>query len=581
MPASAPVLRAGGAPGPSEPVKGNAAETLKPALTRGAPMADWHGGRHVARALRREGVTHLFTLCGGHILPIYEGCLDEGIRVVDVRHEQAAAMAADGWTRVTREPGVAAVTAGPGVMNAVTGLANARAADSPMVLLGGQSDFARMGQGALQEGPQVPVVAPLCKWSASCYDARLLGEHVHAAFREATSPRAGPAFLEVPWDVLFAEAPEPAPSPGRTRVAHRSRADEAELRRAADLLAQAERPVVVAGAGVWWSHAEETLRAFADAYAAPMYLSGLARGMLPRRHPRFLVHSRSKALAEADVVLDLATPFDFRMGFGEGLHPDAKVIHADAYPAAIGRRPVDVGLVGSLDLVLRDLHALLRGRPQPAREAWLAGLRAHDGRKAHENAEAAKAEGAPIHALRFLRELNDVIDGDTMVVGDGGNVVALAGKTLEVEGAGHWLDPGPYGTLGVGIPFAMAAKLARPSKKVLVLSGDGAFGLNGMEIESCARQGIQVVCVVANDGAWNQIRDPQLTFYGEARAVATALSQGTRHDLVAQALDAHGERVTEAEEVGPAVERAFASGRAAVVDVVIDRATNKGSGKPM
>lgn len=544
-------------------------------------MADLHGGRHVARALKREGVTHLFTLCGGHIMPLYEGCLDEGIRVVDVRHEQAAAMAADGWSRVTREPGVAAVTAGPGVMNAVTGIANARASDSPMVVLGGQSELGRAGQGALQEGPQVPVVAPLTKWSASCFEARLLQDFVRTAFREATSPRTGPAFLEVPWDVLFAEAPEPVTPAGSTRVPFRARADETSLRRAADLLAHAQRPVVVAGAGTWWSHGEEILRAFADAYDAPFYLNGLARGMLPRSHPRFLVHSRGKALAEADVVLDLATPFDFRMGFGEGLAADAKVIHVDATAAALGRRPVEVGLVGDVASVLRDLHGLVRGRPQPERAGWLAGLRAHDAKKDAENAALAREEGQPMHALRFLKEVGDALDEDTLVVGDGGNIVALAGKTLEVSKPGHWLDPGPYGTLGVGLPFGMAAKLARPAKKVLVLSGDGAFGLNGMEIESCARQGIQVVVVVANDGAWNQIRDPQITFYGEDRAVATALSQDVRHDLMAQALGAHGERVTEAKEVGPAIQRAFASGKAAVVDVPIDRATNKGSGKPM
>ena len=540
-----------------------------------------HGGRLVARALKREGVTHLFTLCGGHIMPLYEGCIDEGIRVVDVRHEQAAVMAADGTSRVTRNPGVAAVTAGPGVMNGVTGIANARAADSPIVVLGGQSDFARMGQGALQEGPQVPVVAPLCKWAASCYDAKLLPEHVHTAFREAASPRMGPAFLEVPWDVLFSEAEGPRRPAGARRVPYEARADEASLRRAADLLAQAQRPVVVAGAGVWWSHGEDALRAFAESYQAPFYLSALARGMLPRGHARFLVHSRGKALAQADVVLDLATPFDFRMGFGEGLGPDAKVVQVDATPAVIGRNPVEAGLVGNVASVLRDLHALLKARPQPDRAAWLAELRAHDERKAADARRDAQADGAPMHALRFLREVNDALDEDTLVVGDGGNIVALAGKALEVDRPGHWLDPGPYGTLGGGLPFGMAAKLARPAKKVLVLSGDGAFGLNGFEVESCARQGIPVVTVVANDGAWNQIRDPQLAFYGEARAVATALDPNARYDLFAQAMGAHGEHVTDAKEVGPALERAFASGKAAVLNVPIDRATNKGSGKPM
>ncbi|HVM44364.1 MAG TPA: thiamine pyrophosphate-dependent enzyme, partial [Candidatus Thermoplasmatota archaeon] len=524
----------------------------------------------------------IFTLCGGHIMNIYDGCLDEGIRVVDVRHEQAAVMAADGMARVTRAPGFAAVTAGPGVMNGVTGIANARAADSPVVVLGGQSDFARFGQGALQEGPQVPVVAPLTKWSASCFDARLLPDHVHAAFREAASPRTGPTFLEVPWDILFAEADEGERPPAkRTRVLAATRAAERDLDEAARLLAEAERPVVVAGANVWWAQGEAQLRAFADAYAAPVYLNSLSRGSLPARHPHFLVHSRSKALADADVVLDLGTPFDFRMNFGEGLHKDAKVIHAEPVASLVGRYPVDLALVGDLRVTLAELHARLHGRPQPARDAWLQKLRAHDEKKRVENEEGMRSDASPMHALRFLKELDDVLDDDTIVVGDGGNIVALAGKLLQISQPGHWLDPGPYGTLGVGLPFAMAAKLARPAKKVLVLSGDGAFGLNGMEIESCARQDIPVVCVVANDGAWNQIRDPQVMLYGEERGVATALSPTARYDLVATALGARGEHVTEPKEVGPAVERAFASRKATVINVPIDRETNKGSGKPM
>lgn len=544
-------------------------------------MPDAHGGKLVARALKDEGVTHVFTLCGGHIMPIYEGCLDEGIRVVDVRHEQAAVMAADGMARVTRNPGFAAVTAGPGVMNGVTGIANARAADSPVVVLGGQSDFARFGQGALQEGPQVEVVAPLTKWAKSCYEARLLPDYVHTAFREAASPRKGPTFLEVPWDILFQEASVPEPTRRKRRVDPETRAAEADLRRAADLLAGAERPVVLGGANVWWGHGELALASFAEAYQAPVYLNSLSRGSLPASHKHFLVHSRSKALAEADVVLDLGTPFDFRMNFGEGLNPDAAVIHAEPYAAGIGRHPVDVGLVGNLNSILRDLNALLRGRPQPMRSEWLATLRAHDERKREDARAQAATEGSPMHALRFLRELDDALDDDTIVVGDGGNIVALAGKVLQISQPGHWLDPGPYGTLGVGIPFGMAAKLARPRRKVLVLSGDGAFGLNGMEIESLARQDIQVVTLVANDGAWNQIRDPQLTFYGEERAVATALNPHARYDVMATAMGAYGERVTEAKEVGPAIERAFASGKAAVLDVSIDRASNKGSGKPM
>jgi acetolactate synthase-1/2/3 large subunit len=465
-------------------------------------------------------------------------------------------------------------------MNGVTGIANARAADSPVVVLGGQSDFARFGQGALQEGPQVEVVAPLTKWAKSCYDARLLPDYVHSAFREAATPRMGPTFLEVPWDILFLEAEEGERKTG-TRWNPPTHAAQADLTRAAELLAQAQRPVVIAGANVWWGQGEAALRAFADNYQAPVYLNSLARGMLPRDHPGFLVHSRSKALAEADVVLDLGTPFDFRMGFGEGVNKDARIVHAEPIASLVGRQPVDVALVGSLAVTLVDLHGKLRGRPMPDRAAWLAKLRAHDEKKHVENETLMREPATPMHALRFLRELNDVIDEETIVVGDGGNIVALAGKVLTVDRPGHWLDPGPYGTLGVGLPFGMAAKLARPAKKVLVLSGDGAFGLNGIEIESCARQGIQVVTVVANDGAWNQIRDPQVTLYGEERGVATSLNPHARYDIMATAMGAHGENVTDAKEVGPAIERAFASGKAAVVNVPIDRSTNKGSGKPM
>jgi acetolactate synthase-1/2/3 large subunit len=253
----------------------------------------------------------------------------------------------------------------------------------------------------------------------------------------------------------------------------------------------------------------------------------------------------------------------------------------DTTAAALGRRPVEVGLVGNVGLALRDLHALVRGRPMPDRAGWMAKLRAHDEKKVAENAATMAEGGDPMHALAMLKGFNDAIDESTLVIGDGGNIVALAGKVLEIGQPGHWLDPGPYGTLGVGLPFAMAAKLVHPAKKVLVLSGDGAFGLNGMEIESCARQGIAVTVVVANDGAWNQIRDPQLTFYGEERAVATGLSQKVRYDQIALACGGHGERVTEPKEVAPAIERAFASRKASVVDVVIDRSTNKGSGKPM
>ncbi|HVL49374.1 MAG TPA: thiamine pyrophosphate-binding protein [Candidatus Thermoplasmatota archaeon] len=541
------------------------------------------GGRLVAKALKREGVKVAFTLCGGHIMPIYEGCLDEGIRVVDVRHEQAAAMAADGWARATLgDPGVALVTAGPGVMNAVTGLANAHRFDAPMVCLGGQGDFARFDQGALQEGTQLPVVAPVTKWARGVYETRRLGEYVATAFRQATAPRTGPAYLEVPWDILFGDAEEPPVARGATRIDARPRGDPEAVEAAARLLAAAERPVVIAGTSVGWCRAAGALADLAQVLGAPVFLNGLARGSLAPGDPHFFNLARGRALAECDVLLDVGTPFDFRLNYGESVPAAAQVVRVevDAPQIALNRN-VDVGLVGHVGAVLEDLARALKGRATPDRARWLAALREEEARKLAVWADDLASGQTPIHSYRFLKDLASVVDRDTVVVGDGGNVVATAAKVIPVAGPGRWMDPGPLGCLGVGVPFAMAAKLAHPDRKVVVLSGDGSFGLNGFEIDSCVRQDIPVVVVVANDGAWTQIRAPQVGLYGEERAVATKLGEKTRYDLVAEALGAHGELVTEPGGIIPALKRAQATNRPAVVNVVIDPATNQGSGKPM
>lgn len=545
-------------------------------------MSALDGGRMVAKALHEEGVRAVFTLCGGHIMPIYEGCLDHGIRVIDVRHEQAATMAADGWARATQGPGVALVTAGPGVMNGITGVANAQRADSPVVTIGGGADVEHYGQGALQEGPQVPVMAPLTKWAGTVFETRKLAPYVHTAVRHAMAPRTGPTFLEIPWDLLFREADEAPEERGLKRVAGRQRADAVALEAAADVLAASERPVVLAGGSLHWSRAAQGLRALADAFEAPVFSNGLARGMMPPRHPQFYQLTRSKALADADAVLNLGTPFDFRTNFGEGLNGDARIVHADVDAQALGAvRAVDVGLVGNLATVCEDLAALLKKREQPARKAWLAALREEeDAKRAKQQRDMASAQ-SPIHAMRLVKAVNDAVTDDTVFIGDGGNVVALAGKVVEVAEPGNWMDPGPYGTLGVGLPFAMAAKLARPEKRVLLLSGDGSFGLNGFEFDSLVRHDLPVVVVVGNDGAWTQIRGPQVAFYGEERAVATKLGERTRYDLVAQALGGHGELVTDAGEIDAAIQRAFASGKPACVNVIIDPRTNQGAGKPM
>ena len=540
------------------------------------------GGQLVGEALSNEGVRVVFTLCGGHILPIYEGCLDQGIRVVDVRHEQTAAFAADAWARVTGEVGVAAVTAGPGVCNSLTAIVNAKNSDSPIVVLGGQAETGRHDQGGLQETPHVRILEPVTKWAQTCAHAKRLPEFVSDAFRHASAPRTGPAFLEVPWDVLFDEV---AAEHVDWKAASRSRAPmwahPDAIQRAAEILRAAERPAVIAGTSLRWSSDPAGLRALADVLRAPIYLNSLARGALSPDHPYFLALSRSKALEEADVVLDLGAPFDFRLGYGQApsIAADARIVMADVAGDTIGHnRAVDVGLVGDVGIIARQLAASLKGLPVHEPTPWLEKLRSIESAKRAKLEEEAKSDLRPVHALRLAREIDRFVGEDTIVVGDGGNLVASGSKIIRAPWPGSWLDPGRFGCLGMGLPFALAAKIAKPEKRVLALVGDGAFGISGMEIDTLVRHRVPVVAVIGNDGGWAQIRGPQIGLYGEARAVATRLGDATRYDEVARALGGQGELVDDPDAIGPAIERAFASGKPAVVNVLVDPASNVGTG---
>lgn len=540
------------------------------------------GGQLVGEALAKEGTKVLFTLCGGHILPIYEGCLDQGIRVIDVRHEQTAAFAADAWARVTGQPGVAAVTAGPGVCNALTAIVNARNSDSPIVVLGGQAETGRHDQGGLQETPHVRILEPVTKWARACPAAKRLPEFVADAFRHAATPRTGPAFLEAPWDVLFDEV---APEAVDWKAASRSRspgwAHPEDVSRAAEILAAAERPVVLAGTSLRWSSAPESLRTLADVLRAPVYLNSLARGALPPEHPHAFALSRGKALEDADVLLNLGAPFDFRLGYGQApaIAADARIVMADVDGDTIGHnRAVEVGLIGDVGIVARQLAAVLKNLPIHEPAAWLEQLRSVEAAKRAKLEGAADSDLRPVQALRLAKEIDRYTGEDTIVVGDGGNIVASASKIIRAPWHGSWLDPGRFGCLGMGIPFALAAKLARPDKRVLALLGDGAFGISGMEVDTLVRHKVPVVAVVGNDGAWAQIRGPQIGLYGAERAVATRLGEATRYDEVARALGAHGELVDDPAGIGPAIDRAFASGKPAVVNVLVDPASNVGTG---
>lgn len=539
------------------------------------------GGRLVARMLRKEGVGTIFTLSGLHVAPIYAGCVQEGIRIVDTRHEQAAAHAADAWARLTRGVGVAVVTAGPGVTDAVTGVANAWAAQSPLVLLGGAAPAFNQGRGSLQEMPQVQLFQGITKWSDRVPSPELVPSFLAKAFRVARAGRPGPVFLELPWDVLSNGADAAlADAQERYRTDARSPGDPAKLEEALALLSRAERPVLVGGTSIWWDDAVEPLERLATRSGIPVYLNGMGRGCLPPDHPSALHLSRKEALAEADVVVVVGTPLDFRMGYGTEptFAPGARVVQVDVDAAEIGRnRPIDVGVVGDARSVLGALAGAVR--PSPAAEAFRRSLRERERARAERQRAYEESDQRPIHHFRLAKAIATVAAraGDTTFVGDGGNVVAVAAKTIRVPRPGRWLDPGPLGTLGVGAPFAIAAKLLAPERPVCVVQGDGSFGLNGMDYDTALRFKLPMVVVVGNDAAWGQILIPQRGLYGEELAVATRLAP-TRYDRVVEALGGRGEHVEDPADLVPALERAFASGTVYCVDVAIDPEAAASSG---
>jgi acetolactate synthase-1/2/3 large subunit len=539
------------------------------------------GGRLVARMLRKEGVSTVFTLSGLHVAPIYAGCVDEGVRIVDTRHEQAAAHAADAWARLTRGVGVAVVTAGPGVTDAVTGVANAYAASSPLVLLGGAAPTFNQGRGSLQEMPQVPLFQPITKWSDRIPSPDLVPSFLAKAFRVARSGRQGPVFLEIPWDVLSNGADGAlADAQSAYRTDARLPGDPSKIEAALAFLARAERPVLMAGSSIWWDDAVAALERLATRTGIPVYLNGMGRGCLPPDHPSAFQLSRKDALGAADVVLVVGTPLDFRMGYGTEptFATGAKVIQVDVDPTEIGRnRPIDVGIVADARSVLDALAGT--ARLSSAASGWREFLREKEGERAERQRGFEESDQTPIHHFRLAKAIDTVARraGDVTFVGDGGNVVAVAAKSVRVPRPGRWLDPGPLGTLGVGAPFAIAAKLLAPERPVCVIQGDGSFGLNGMDYDTALRFKLPMVVVVGNDAAWGQILIPQRAMHGEDHVVATRLAP-TRYDRVVEALGGKGEHVEHPKDLVPALERAFASGTVYCVDVKIDPEAAAASG---
>jgi acetolactate synthase-1/2/3 large subunit len=535
-------------------------------------MASVSGGHLVARALKTEGIEAIFTLCGGHIIDIYDGCTDAGIRILDVRHEQAAAHAADAWNRLTGVPGCAVVTAGPGTTDTVTAIANAWRAQTPMLLIGGQGALKQAYMGSLQELDHVGILKPITKFAGTAYHTERIPEMIGMALRHACTGRPGPAFLEIPRDVLDAVVPESAVvDPGKYRSHGRPHGDVQLVEEAARLLSHAERPAVLAGSQVWHCRGSGELQSFAEAAQVPVYLNGAARGSLPPGHPLLFVRSRRDALAGADVILVIGTPFDFRLAYGKRLAAGAKIIQVDLDAAEIGHnRGVDVGIAGDGAAVLGQLRAALDKVDSAGRQAWLDQLRQVEQKALEKDLPFLNSDAVPIHPLRLAREINDFLSEYTIFIGDGGDVVTISASVIQTRRPGQWLDPGPLGTLGVGMPFALAAKVAFPQKEAFILFGDGAFGFNGFEYDTAVRFGLPVVGVVGNNAAWNQIRYGQIAKYGAQRGDTANLLAPTRYDRVVEALGGYGEHVEKPQDIRPALERARASGKPACVNVMID-----------
>ena len=514
-------------------------------------------------ALRSLGVEHLFTLTGGHIFPILDGCRQDGIRIIDVRHEQSAAFAAEGWARLTREVGVAAITAGPGVTNAMSALAQAGFNRAPVVALAGRAPTFRWGQGSLQEIDHVPFVDPIAPARTVTATGEIARE-VLTAVRSALSAPRGPRFLDFPLDVLFNTSDIQIPD-GETDEAPRP--DEDAMQTIADELTKTDRPVIIAGSNVWMDGAEDQLVQLAEAAGVPVFMNGQGRGCLPADHRLAFARSRSKAMKEADLIVVIGTPMDFRLGFGQNFATGAKVIHIDSHPDLIAGH---VALTASVGAPLSETIGGAAGAVSRGGDTddWLASLEDAERQKSEMAETELRSTASPIHPMRIYGELVPLLERDAIVIGDGGDFVSYAGREVPSFQGGCWLDPGPYGCLGVGPGYAAAARLAHPDRQVVALFGDGAIGFAGTELETLVRLGLPVVCIVGNNGIWALEKHPMKALFGQD--VAADLQPGLRYDRMMEAFGGRGEMVADPDDIAPALKRAFDAGEPYLVNVLTD-----------
>jgi acetolactate synthase-1/2/3 large subunit len=566
-------------PAPIQPTATTAEDTLQ-RKSRDAGVIS--GGHLVAKALKHEGVDTIFTLCGGHIIDIYDGCVDEGIRIIDVRHEQVAAHAADGYARQTGKLGCVVTTAGPGCTNAITGVATAFRSESPILHIGGQGALTQHKMGSLQDLPHVDLMTPITKFAATVSSTERIADMVSMACREAFNGAPGPAYLEIPRDVLDREVDRGKavlPQSGHYRASTRSIGDPRDIEKLADLLVDAERPAILYGQQVWQARGHVEAVALLRGLDIPGYFNGASRGLLPPGDPHHFDRTRAQAFAKADVIVIVGTPFDFRMGYGKRIGKDVQLVQIDMDYRTVGKnRDISLGLVGDpgaiLGAVLQAASGRLKAAARQSRRQWLETLSDAESIAGEKLMPLFKSDSVPIHPYRVAWELNEFLGEDTIYIGDGGDVVTISAQAVRPRNPGQWMDPGALGSLGVGTGFAIAAGLANPSKEVLCYYGDGSFGMTAFDMETANRFGVPYLAVIGNNSAMNQIRYGQLAKYGEQRGSVGNLLGDVPFGKFAEMLGGYGEEVRDPAQIAPALARGRESvrklRRSAVINIWVD-----------
>jgi acetolactate synthase I/II/III large subunit len=539
------------------------------------------GGHLVAKALKAEGVDTIFTLCGGHIIDIYDGCIDEGIRIVDVRHEQTAAHAADGYARQTGKLGCVVTTAGPGCTNAVTGIATAFRSESPVLHIGGQSALTQWKMGGLQDLPHVDMMKPITKFASTVMSTERIADMIAMAARESFAGAYGPSYLEIPRDVLDREidiSRAVLPKPGHYRASTKSIGDPRDVEKLADILVNSERPAILFGQQVWATRGHEQAIALLRGLDIPGYFNGASRGLLPPGDPHHFDRTRSMAFAKADVIVIVGTPFDFRMGYGKRINVPT-LVQIDLDYRTVGKnRDIAFGIVGDpgavLGAVLHAANSRLKNDKRQARQEWMKQLAKAEDEATQKLMPVFRSEQTPIHPYRVAYEINEFLTNDTIYIGDGGDVVTISAQAVRPRGPGNWMDPGALGSLGVGTGFAMAAKLAHPTKEVVCYYGDGAFGMTAFDMETADRFGAPYIAIIGNNSAMNQIRYGQIAKYGPQRGNVGNKLGDMNFSVFPQMWGGWGEEVREPEKIAPALRKAreevAKTGKSAVINIWVD-----------